>query len=499
MRDETHSKKIFPAGLIAEGRDCLVVGGGRVATRKVQLLLDAGAGVTVVSPEVSEEAKALARQGKITIENRPFAPADVDGRFLVFAATDDKIVNRTVLHASQERRIICCAADGNWINSDFVTPAIFRKDELTISVSTGGRSCRRSRIIKENLARHVELVDSTDLLVMGTSHHHLNLEGREPLHLVGDKLDHAGQMISHVWGIHEFMILNTCNRIELIGVVSHSKAINSLLLRILGFDKLKAKDYYIKRGAEAFDHVSVVVSGLLSQTPGESNIVGQTKDALEHASNAGWAGGMVKEWISSALHVSKSIRHVTGPLLRRMEIDDMCIEYLRAALKKTDRARVMVVGTGAVGSGLVRGILGMNKSMECDWSFHHNKPEIPAEFKERIALCQFNDMPARFKDVDVVVCAATSQDPLLRKEHAECFDGRRKTLLIDLAMPRNVDAGLRDSKHVQLADLDDLKQWYVSEHTDMKKIMELASVTLRDHKEYYEKIISSFQSWNKGE
>jgi len=60
MRNETHSKKVFPVGLIAEGRDCLVVGGGKVATRKVGLLLDAKSDVTVVSPKASPEIRELA-------------------------------------------------------------------------------------------------------------------------------------------------------------------------------------------------------------------------------------------------------------------------------------------------------------------------------------------------------------------------------------------------------------------------------------------------------
>ncbi|MDD4873074.1 MAG: NAD(P)-dependent oxidoreductase, partial [Kiritimatiellae bacterium] len=384
MRKEIHSKKVFPLALMAEGRDCLVIGGGKVATRKVGLLIDAKADVTVVSPEATTDIRRLADHKKIKYIPRQFIDADVEGRFLVFAATDERAVNKQVLKSSQQKKILCCSSDGNWIHGDFVTPATYRKDELTVSVSTGGRSCRKSRLIKENLARHVELVESTDLMVMGTSHHHLSVEEREPYHLVGDNLDHTGQMITQVWGIHEFMILNTCNRVELIGVVSHSKAINSLLLRIMGFDRLKPKDYYIKRGSEAFDHVAVVVAGLLSQTPGENNIVGQVKDSLDHAVKEGWAGGMIQQWISSALHVSKSVRQKTGPLLRHLEIEGLCIEYLRSCIKKPEDSKVMVVGTGTVGAGLIRGILGLDPKTECTWCYHHNKPDLHDTWKKRV-------------------------------------------------------------------------------------------------------------------
>ena len=497
MRKELHSKSVLPLGLITEGRDCLVVGGGKVATRKIGLLLDAKANVTVISPDVTPELKELAEHRKIKHIQREFTEKDVENRFLVFAATDERAVNKQVIKSAQDSKIMCNSADGNWINSDFVTPATYRKGELTVSVSTGGRSCRRSRLIKENIARHVELVESTDLIVVGTSHHQLSVEEREPFHIIGESLDHAGQMLSQIWGIHEFMILNTCNRIELIGVASHSKAINSLLLRIMGFDCLKPKDYYIKRGSTAFDHVAVVVSGLLSQTPGESNIVGQVKDALAHAEKAGWAGGMIKEWIASALHVSKNIRHKTEPLLRRMEIEDLCLEYLKATTRKETVSKVMVVGTGTIGTGLVRNILGLSQDIKCIWCYHHNKPDLPDNWKKRLTIHSFAEMSDKLAEADIIICAASSHEPVIRQEHAPYFHGKNKTLVIDLAIPRNVDPDLQTAARISLVGLDELKQWHIRELTDMKKIMELANITLEQHKEYYDKIISSFQSGNK--
>ncbi len=497
MRKELHSKSVFPLAVMTEGRDCLVVGGGKVATRKVGLLLDAKADVTVISPEITPELRELAKQKRIKYITREFTASDVENRFLVFAATDARAVNKQVVKSAQDRKIMCNSADGNWIDGDFVTPATYRKGELTVSVSTGGRSCRRSRLIKENISRHVELVESTDLIVIGTSHHQLSVEEREPFHVVGENLDQAGQMLSQVWGIHEFMILNTCNRIELIGVVSHSKAINSLLLRIMGFDCLKQKDYYIKRGAEAFDHVAVVVSGLLSQTPGENNIVGQVKDALAYAEKAGWAGGMIKEWISSALHVSKTIRHKTEPLLKRMEIEDLCLEYLRTGIKKQACNKIMIVGTGSTGTGLVRNMLGLSHAATIAWHYHRNKPDLPNAWRKRVTVRPFSEIPGMLKIADLVICAASSHEPIIKQEHAADFNPRNKTLVIDLAIPRNVDPVIKTTARINLTGLDELKQWRVQELTDMGKIMEVANITLEQHKEYYDKIISSFQSGNK--
>ncbi|MBT3292143.1 MAG: bifunctional precorrin-2 dehydrogenase/sirohydrochlorin ferrochelatase, partial [Victivallales bacterium] len=160
---------VFPVALLAEGRACLVVGGGKIATRKAKLLLDADADVTVVAPEVSEELAELAHAGALRIAQRRFEPADVADMAVLFAATDDARVNRQVLELCQDQPTLVCAVDRNWGDGDFITPATVRSEGTLVSVSTGGKSCRLSRLIKDNLTRHMDLIRSADLLVLGTS------------------------------------------------------------------------------------------------------------------------------------------------------------------------------------------------------------------------------------------------------------------------------------------------------------------------------------------
>ncbi len=144
-------RRTFPVNLLLEGRPALVVGGGRVALHKAEILLAAGALVTLVSPEVIPEGAALA--GSIRHIERGFEDGDLDGFFIVFAATDDPEFNGRVLERCRELGLLCGAVDANWRKGDFITPAVLRRDGLTIAVSTGGRSCLRSRLVKEGLAR----------------------------------------------------------------------------------------------------------------------------------------------------------------------------------------------------------------------------------------------------------------------------------------------------------------------------------------------------------
>ena len=152
MTDDKQVRPVLPASLLVEGRPCLIVGGGKIAARKAGHLLDAGAKVTIVSPEVTDRIAQLTESESVQHLSRDFADPDVDGMYLVFAATDDEAVNRRVIKSCRQKNVLCSAIDSNWTDGDFVTPAICRKKGLIVSVSTGGRSCRRARLIKERIA-----------------------------------------------------------------------------------------------------------------------------------------------------------------------------------------------------------------------------------------------------------------------------------------------------------------------------------------------------------
>jgi len=156
MQDETRTRPVLPASLLVAGKPCLVVGGGKIAARKVGHLLDAEAGVTVVSPQVTAELQEWVEQDRVRHHARDFADADVEGQSLVFAVTDNTEVNRRIIECCRRQGALCSAADENWPDSDFITPAICREAGLVVTVSTGGRSCRLARIVKDRLSGLIE-------------------------------------------------------------------------------------------------------------------------------------------------------------------------------------------------------------------------------------------------------------------------------------------------------------------------------------------------------
>jgi siroheme synthase-like protein len=152
MRNESVTHPILPVCLMLAGKPCLVVGGGPIAARKAGHLLEAEANVTVVTTEAGMDIQTLASTGKVRLVKHPFIESDLDAQCLVFAATDNEDVNRQVIDACQRRGILCSAADSNWPRGDFVMPATCRQNGMVVTVSTGGRSCRQARLVKDKIA-----------------------------------------------------------------------------------------------------------------------------------------------------------------------------------------------------------------------------------------------------------------------------------------------------------------------------------------------------------
>jgi siroheme synthase-like protein len=142
---------LYPVNLIVDGRPCLVVGGGRVATGKVRGLLDAGARVTVVAPEVDDRLTAL---DAVTIERRPYKSGDVDGFRLVVAATGDPTVNQAVYDDGEAAGVwVNCADDPDRCSA--ILPATVRQGRLMVTVSTGGHSPAVASWLRERLANEL--------------------------------------------------------------------------------------------------------------------------------------------------------------------------------------------------------------------------------------------------------------------------------------------------------------------------------------------------------
>ncbi|MBB1032008.1 uroporphyrinogen-III C-methyltransferase, partial [Dietzia sp. SLG310A2-38A2] len=129
----------YPVGLDLEGRRVVVIGGGSVAQRRIPVLLESGAAVHLVSPEITPTLQGFVDSGRIRWEAREYRSGDLEGAWYVVAATKDSLVNARVAAEAEQDRTFCVRSDAV-SSGTAVTPAVVRRDEMVVAVLTGDRA-----------------------------------------------------------------------------------------------------------------------------------------------------------------------------------------------------------------------------------------------------------------------------------------------------------------------------------------------------------------------
>jgi len=145
---------LYPLFVRLEDARVVVVGGGVVAARKVEMLLECGAKLIVVAPEAVESIRVLAAEGRLTWWQRPYAHGDLEGALLAVAATSEHAVNEAVLVEAAERTMLVNGVDDPASCNCFV-PAALRRGRLQVAVSTGGASPSAARELRRELAESI--------------------------------------------------------------------------------------------------------------------------------------------------------------------------------------------------------------------------------------------------------------------------------------------------------------------------------------------------------
>lgn len=143
---------LFPMFIKLEGKRVVVVGAGSVGEAKIGGLLETGARIRVIAREATAAVRDWAREGKIELELRLFAPTDLDGAFLAVVATSSRTLNERAYDEAQKRNVLCNVVDVPDL-CDFFYPSIVRRGDLQIAVSTAGQSPSLAQKIRQQLER----------------------------------------------------------------------------------------------------------------------------------------------------------------------------------------------------------------------------------------------------------------------------------------------------------------------------------------------------------
>ena len=187
MRNQAY----YPLFTDLHGRRCVVIGGGMVAQRKVTTLLDYGADLIVVSPTATRRILTYARRGNIRYLARSFRPSDLRGAWLVYAATDDQRINELVSRCASRSRIFTNVVDQKPLCS-FIAPAIVKRGELVIAISTGGAS----PTLAKQLRRHIQRTVGRDYARMVGLLKSLRAVAKRKLPSYDDRKDYFARLVN---------------------------------------------------------------------------------------------------------------------------------------------------------------------------------------------------------------------------------------------------------------------------------------------------------------
>ena len=303
------------------------------------------------------------------------------------------------------------------------------------------------------------------LLALGVSHKTAPLALRERLALPdGAAAGILGDLTART-EIHEAVAISTCNRTELYLVVSdpveaESHALAELARRAGIRPTELLGSLYSLRDEEAVRHLFSVASGLDSMIVGEAEVQGQVKRAYERALVEGATGPISNRLFRDALATGKRVRTETAIGRSRVSVSSVAVDLARDALGDLETRRVLVIGAGENGELTAKAL----SERGVNTVFVANR-----RYDRAIGLAQrfggeavrFDDLPAEIVNADMVVACTASPHQIVGKEELELVTDQREgrpLVMIDIAVPRDIDPRVRDLPGITLYDMDDLQR-----------------------------------------
>jgi glutamyl-tRNA reductase len=304
----------------------------------------------------------------------------------------------------------------------------------------------------------------SELLAIGVSHKTAPVEVRERLALPDARAEGFVRDLRGTGEVHEAVTISTCNRTELYLVVGNPVEAESRALAMLASQAgiqptALAASIYALRNCDAARHLYRVTAGLDSMVVGEAEIQGQVKRGYEAAIDRETVGPLSNHLFKAALATGKRVRTETAISERQMSLPSVAVSLARELLGDLHGRVVVIVGTGETGELAARALADSGGRPVFVASRRRDRAISLAKRYGGESL-MFDELPRVLERADILVAATASPHLLLEsQELAEVMGGRggRPVLLIDLAVPRDIDAACAELDGVSLYDIDDLQ------------------------------------------
>jgi glutamyl-tRNA reductase len=299
------------------------------------------------------------------------------------------------------------------------------------------------------------------LFVAGLSYKTAPVELREKLAVHPSRLRCHGCRLKLGAGLAEVVLLSTCNRVEVYGVAPKVNGnVRHLFQHLSTGDVDFAPHLYIKEGAEAVQHLFSVVSGLDSMVIGETEITGQVKQAYLAAQEAKLTGRVTNRLFQTALQAAKEIRTQTAIGRGATSVGSVAVELAERIFDHDLSAKtVMIIGAGKMGEACVRHLAKKGaRSVLVSNRSYDRALNLATEFGGRAV--RFDECLSAMAEADIVVSSTGCPDTILHREQvASVMSARRNRplFLIDIAVPRDIDADVDQLDNVYLYNVDHLE------------------------------------------
>jgi glutamyl-tRNA reductase len=302
-----------------------------------------------------------------------------------------------------------------------------------------------------------------DIVVVGLNHKKTPIHIREKVSFAESKKEEAFEILKRAHFIKEYIILSTCNRSEIIAVVSDiDRGIDELKRFYISFFNLELEsmeNYFITKSSDkAVKHVFHVAAGLDSLVIGEDQILGQLRQAHEYALEKGATGSITNTLIREAITTAKKIKRQTKISENSLSISTIAVKFIEKMFKNLTDKKVLVIGVGKMSRIAIENLIykGVKEIYVTNRTKGH-AVDLSKRYDE-IGVVDFHDRYRMIKQVDIIITSTSAPHHVLTKEEfIKYYVPENKLCIIDIALPRDVEYSIGDLEGVSLYELDKLR------------------------------------------
>jgi len=305
-------------------------------------------------------------------------------------------------------------------------------------------------------------MNSEHLFAIGATHHTAPIGIRERLSLAPESDAGLACELAALPGLREFAIVNTCNRVEIYGVADEPAVMARVEAAYCSRQRFDPAEFGKFRlgltGLEAVQHLLEVASGLDSQMLGENEIFGQVKKAYTVAQERGSAGPVLNRLFQKAFQAAKQARTQTAISQGQVSVANVAVNLALTIFDSLADVRILLVGAGEIGEKSARAFQSRGATALTVASRRLERASALAAGLGGNAI-PFDECEARLSEFDVIVCSTSATGTVISERAVAAATARRPNrpiFLIDLAMPRDVEASVTKISNAFLYNLDDL-------------------------------------------